>query len=167
MSGVAGPASELEEALIASWISIQSYDCDATWRSGHGSQRDWEMWRAQSHQHHLGITGEASSVQVMLEIKGDGSLKMPQLLEVPPGEMASQFCSLQPQCWQHGEAPLLYKRKGKVREAQRRWYHHNKGGLIYGKQWELCSLAQGLDRKVITNITAWTDREIKIFCSRV
>lgn len=30
MSGVAGPASELEEALIASCTSIQSYDCDAT-----------------------------------------------------------------------------------------------------------------------------------------
>lgn len=32
-------------------------------------------------------------MQVMLEIKGDDSLKMPKLLEVPPGEMASQFCS--------------------------------------------------------------------------
>lgn len=35
--------------------------CDATWGSERGSQGDWEMWRAQSCQHHLGITGEAFS----------------------------------------------------------------------------------------------------------
>lgn len=43
---------------------------DATWVSEHG---DWDMWRAQSCQHHPGITGEAFSILVMLDFKGDGS----------------------------------------------------------------------------------------------
>jgi len=34
---------------------------DATWGSECGSQGDWETWRAQSRQHHLGVTREAFS----------------------------------------------------------------------------------------------------------
>lgn len=74
MSGVAGPASELEEGLIASCISIQSYDSAMPREDQNVGPRGTGKCDMLSH---VSTTWESLGrpflVLVMLGFKGDGS----------------------------------------------------------------------------------------------
>lgn len=185
MSGVAGPASELEEGLIASCISIQSYDSVMPREGQNVARRGTGKCDMLSHVSTIRESLQRPFlVQVMLDFKGDGSAVLFQskrlysnssTIPVTPENPTVAGGPLWGNGWPillpaasvvaGGGGSSLVQRK-EERFGEPKGIGTTRTQPIQGNYWKLCSLAQDFDRKVVSNITARTDREFKIFCSR-